>query len=97
MKLTDELFDQVAWRFKALGEPAIRAAFLAACRAELGALKPGNVHIHGGGHASAAVRGTTVAEKLKMSVRVPGNPLTERLVQKPRRRQGEYPARPHTA
>lgn len=35
---------------KALGEPAIRAAFLAACRAELGALKPGNVHIHGGGH-----------------------------------------------
>lgn len=54
-------------------------------------------NIHGGGHASAAVRGTTVAEKLKMSVRVPGNPLTERLVQKPRRRQGEYPARPHTA
>lgn len=26
------------------------AMFLAACRAELGALKPGNVHIHAGGH-----------------------------------------------
>lgn len=29
---------------------AIEAAFLAACHAELQALKPGNVHIHGAGH-----------------------------------------------
>lgn len=29
---------------------AISAAFLAACRAELAALKPGNVHVHAGGH-----------------------------------------------
>lgn len=29
---------------------AIEAAFLAACRAELEALKPGNVHVHAAGH-----------------------------------------------
>lgn len=29
---------------------ALRRAFLAACRAELAALKPGNVHVHGEGH-----------------------------------------------
>ncbi len=33
-----------------LSEAEIRAAFLAACRAELVALKPGNVHVHAGGH-----------------------------------------------
>ncbi len=33
-----------------LPEEQIRDAFLSACRAELNALKPGNVHIHGGGH-----------------------------------------------
>lgn len=33
-----------------LSPDAISAAFLAACRAELQALKPGNVHVHGAGH-----------------------------------------------
>jgi triphosphoribosyl-dephospho-CoA synthase len=33
-----------------LDRTIIEAAFLAACRAELEALKPGNVHIHGAGH-----------------------------------------------
>lgn len=33
-----------------LSEAEIGEAFLAACRAELGALKPGNVHVHAGGH-----------------------------------------------
>lgn len=33
-----------------LSERATAAAFLAACRAELEALKPGNVHVHAGGH-----------------------------------------------
>jgi triphosphoribosyl-dephospho-CoA synthase len=33
-----------------LSEAEIRAAFLAACRAELAALKPGNVHVHASGH-----------------------------------------------
>src|SRR5215469_5672761 len=36
-----------------------RAAFLGACRAELAALKPGNVHIHGDGH------GMSVADFLR--------------------------------
>ena len=33
-----------------LSEAEISDAFLAACRAELAALKPGNVHVHAGGH-----------------------------------------------
>ncbi|HRN85420.1 MAG TPA: triphosphoribosyl-dephospho-CoA synthase [Hyphomicrobium sp.] len=33
-----------------LSRDAIEAAFVAACHAELQALKPGNVHIHGAGH-----------------------------------------------
>jgi triphosphoribosyl-dephospho-CoA synthase len=33
-----------------LSEDSVRASFLAACRAELEALKPGNVHVHAGGH-----------------------------------------------
>jgi triphosphoribosyl-dephospho-CoA synthase len=38
---------------------ALHRAFLAACRAELDALKPGNVHVHGEGH------GMTVEDFLK--------------------------------
>lgn len=33
-----------------LAREAIQSAFLAACHSELSALKPGNVHIHAGGH-----------------------------------------------
>jgi triphosphoribosyl-dephospho-CoA synthase len=33
-----------------LSEAEVAATFLAACRAELAALKPGNVHVHAGGH-----------------------------------------------
>lgn len=33
-----------------LSPAAISDAFLSACRAELEALKPGNVHIHAAGH-----------------------------------------------
>jgi len=33
-----------------LSEAETAEAFLAACRAELAALKPGNVHVHAGGH-----------------------------------------------
>jgi triphosphoribosyl-dephospho-CoA synthase len=33
-----------------LTESATRDAFLSACRAEIAALKPGNVHVHAGGH-----------------------------------------------
>ena len=37
-----------------LSQDAISEAFLAACRAELAALKPGNVHVHAGGHGMEA-------------------------------------------
>ena len=45
-----------------LGGEAIRAAFICACNAELGALKPGNVHIHAGGHAMEAKQFADAAE-----------------------------------
>jgi triphosphoribosyl-dephospho-CoA synthase len=53
-----------------LSETETREAFLAAARAELTALKPGNVHIHGGGHgmevrhfeASAAAAAPFIAD-----------------------------------
>jgi triphosphoribosyl-dephospho-CoA synthase len=37
-----------------LSAAEITEAFLAACRAELAALKPGNVHVHAGGHGMEA-------------------------------------------
>ncbi len=47
---------------------AIRLAFVAACEAELAALKPGNVHVHAEGH------GMTVAE-FRTSAAVASGPL----------------------
>lgn len=40
----------------------IHDAFIAACRAELGALKPGNVHIHAGGHGMEIAHFEAAAE-----------------------------------
>jgi triphosphoribosyl-dephospho-CoA synthase len=37
-----------------LPSDVLSAAFVAACRAEIGALKPGNVHVHGAGHGMEA-------------------------------------------
>ncbi len=57
----------------------IARAFLSACRAELHALKPGNVHIHGGGHgmeirqfeeAAAAAAPWIAAAGLRVGARV---------------------------
>jgi triphosphoribosyl-dephospho-CoA synthase len=45
-----------------LSESETRDAFLAACRAELAALKPGNVHIHAGGHDMEAAQFQASAE-----------------------------------
>ncbi|HTZ78439.1 MAG TPA: triphosphoribosyl-dephospho-CoA synthase [Stellaceae bacterium] len=50
---------------------ALRQAFLAACRAELEALKPGNVHVHADGH------GMTVQDFL-LSAEAAAAPLTVR-------------------
>lgn len=66
-----------------LDQAQIHDTFLSACRAELAALKPGNVHIHGGGHdmevehfESAAVaaaphiahRGLRVGQRIRRAV-----------------------------
>jgi triphosphoribosyl-dephospho-CoA synthase len=61
-----------------LTEAQISDLFLAACRAELEALKPGNVHVHANGHgmevaqfeASAVASAPWVAAKEKVGVRI---------------------------
>jgi triphosphoribosyl-dephospho-CoA synthase len=45
-----------------LSESETREAFLAACRAELQALKPGNVHVHAGGHGMEPAHFEAAAE-----------------------------------
>jgi triphosphoribosyl-dephospho-CoA synthase len=45
-----------------LDTPTIKAAFLAACRAELEALKPGNVHRHASGHGMEVAHFERAAE-----------------------------------
>ena len=62
-----------------LSEAETRELFLAACRAELSALKPGNVHVHAGGHGmepaqfeagAVAAAPWIAASKLKVGERV---------------------------
>ena len=50
---------------------ALRQAYLAACLAELDALKPGNVHIHAAGHGMSV-------EDFRVSARVSAPPLAAR-------------------
>jgi len=45
-----------------LSEFSVRASFLAACRAELDALKPGNVHVHASGHGMEVAQFEAAAE-----------------------------------
>ena len=45
-----------------LSEGQVSALFLAACRAELAALKPGNVHVHAGGHGMEVAQFEASAE-----------------------------------
>lgn len=56
----------------ALAEPVIRAAFLSACRAELDALKPGNVHVHRAGHGMVVEDFETAAEAAGPWIAAPG-------------------------
>ncbi len=64
-----------------LDEPAIAAAFRAACEEELAALKPGNVHVHAAGH------GMTVDDFVRSAAAAAGPlcragaPLGERVLQ----------------
>jgi len=45
-----------------LTQKQVRALFIAACRAELDALKPGNVHVHAAGHGMETEQFTASAE-----------------------------------
>jgi triphosphoribosyl-dephospho-CoA synthase len=54
---------------RSIDAAALRGAFLRACRRELEALKPGNVHIHGPGH------GMTVRD-FELSAQAAAGPLT---------------------
>lgn len=59
---------------------AIAAAFLAACEAELVALKPGNVHIHGDGHGMTVVDFRRSAAAAASAIAAPGRPVGERVL-----------------
>lgn len=50
----------------------IKAAFLAACRAELTALKPGNVHVHAAGHGMSVEDFLNSAEAAAPAIADPG-------------------------
>lgn len=57
----------------------IEAAFLAACRAEIAALKPGNVHIFSPGHGMTAEHFLVSAEAAVAPLCTPGKPVGERI------------------
>lgn len=63
-----------------LSEEETAAAFLAACRAELTALKPGNVHVHAGGHGMEAHQFEASAEAAAPSIAAPDLKLGERVL-----------------
>lgn len=58
---------------------AIAAAFLAACRAELAALKPGNVHVHAGGHHMEVAQFEKAAEAAAPILADPNLGMGERI------------------
>lgn len=57
----------------------IEAAFLAACREEVEALKPGNVHIFSSGHGMTAEQFFVSAEAAAPALCAPGKPVGERV------------------
>ncbi|KQT85226.1 triphosphoribosyl-dephospho-CoA synthase [Aurantimonas sp. Leaf443] len=61
--------------------PAIEAAFLAACRAEIAALKPGNVHRFAPGHGMEAATFEASALASAPSLAAPGAPVGRRVLE----------------
>jgi triphosphoribosyl-dephospho-CoA synthase len=59
---------------------AIQAAFLAACQAELQALKPGNVHIHAAGHGMTMADFEASAEAAAPHIAAPGKRIGARIL-----------------
>lgn len=64
----------------ALAESEVRDAFRAACRAELAALKPGNVHIHAAGHAMTVGDFERAAEAAVPWIAAPGLDVGARIL-----------------
>jgi len=63
-----------------LSEAETAEAFLAACRAELAALKPGNVHVHAGGHGMEARHFEAAAAAAAPWIATPGLQPGERIL-----------------
>ena len=63
-----------------LSRRAIRSAYEAACRAEIEALKPGNVHVFADGHRMSAAQFLVSAEVSSAPLTRPGSPLGARLL-----------------
>jgi triphosphoribosyl-dephospho-CoA synthase len=62
-----------------MAEERLRRAFLSACRAELRALKPGNVHVHADGHGMTVDDFLRSAEAAAPPLCQPGRTVGERL------------------
>jgi triphosphoribosyl-dephospho-CoA synthase len=62
-----------------LSEEALRRAFLAACRAELHAPKPGNVHVHADGHGMSVDDFLRSAEAASVPLCRPGRRVGARI------------------
>lgn len=58
---------------------ALRRAYVAACKRELAALKPGNVHIHAAGHGMTVVDFETSAEVSAPALAAPGRSVGGRI------------------
>lgn len=63
-----------------LSEEQISALFLAACHAELAALKPGNVHVHSGGHGMEVAQFEASAEAAAPWIAASGEKVGTRIL-----------------
>ena len=63
-----------------LSEAQVSDLFLAACRAELAALKPGNVHVHAGGHGMEVAQFEVAAEAAAPWVGASGEKVGTRIL-----------------
>ena len=71
---------------EALTRDRVRSAYLAACRAELQALKPGNVHVYAAGHGMSIADFEASAVASAGAVSDPALPVGERVLRAVRRR-----------
>ncbi|TNC16452.1 triphosphoribosyl-dephospho-CoA synthase [Methylobacterium terricola] len=63
----------------ALAPAAIERSYLAACRAELAAIKPGNVHVHAAGHRMSVADFEASASLSAPHIAAPGAPVGARV------------------